>query len=108
MSATNIAHSGLDAEGSRELVQDDAGPEPGGGGAREALRDAGLSALVALGLFLPMVGLVTKQNQQGTGLTLGWRPLPVLVLVALVFAGRFALVLLRARRPARVRAPPSR
>jgi branched-chain amino acid transport system permease protein len=53
------------------------------------LRDAGLAALVAAGLFVPLVGLRTEQN--GSGVTLSWHPLPVAVLVALVFAGRLAL-----------------
>ncbi len=100
MSATNVAHSGLDTEGSRELVQDDPGEGPVRSGFAVALRDAGLSALVAIGLFLPMVGLVTQQKQDGSGLTLGWRPLPVAALVVAVFAGRFLLVLWKGRRPA--------
>ena len=101
MSAANVAHAGLDTEGSRELVQDDPGEGPVRSGPATALRDAGLSALVAIGLFLPMVGLVTQQKQDGSGLTLGWRPLPVAALVVAVFAGRFLLVLWKGRRPAR-------
>ena len=42
-----------------------------------ALRDAGLSALVALGLFGPMIGLKTESSE--SGLTLIWRPVAVAV-----------------------------
>ena len=100
MSATNVAPTGLDAEGSRRALQDDLDPAPRSR-AHTALRDAFLSALVALGLFLPMVGLVTRQNQDGSGLGLQWRPLPVAVLVALVFVGRLLLVFRQGRRPPR-------
>ena len=50
-----------------------------------ALRDAFFSALVALGLFAPMVGLVT--HNAADGLDLVGRPVAVVVLVALVFLG---------------------
>jgi branched-chain amino acid transport system permease protein len=53
-----------------------------------ALRDAFLSAAVALGLFLPLVGLRTQEA--GQALTLTWRPVPVAILVAAVFLGRLA------------------
>ena len=45
-----------------------------------SLRDASLSALVALGLFGPMVGLLTAPTDRG--LVLIPRPLPVAALVA--------------------------
>ncbi len=99
MSAANIAPAGLDTEGSRRLMQDDPAPARPG---RDALRDAALSALVAAGLFLPMVGLVTHERENGQGLLLQWRPVPVAVLVALVFLGRLALRLWQGNRPARV------
>jgi branched-chain amino acid transport system permease protein len=60
------------------------------------LRDAGLSALVALGLFAPIVGLRTEPGPQG--LSLVARPLAVAVLVGLVFAGRLLMLNRRARR----------
>ena len=101
MSATNVAHAGLDTAGSRELVEDDPGEGPARGGIATALRDAGLSALVAAGLFLPMVGLVTEEGPSGGALTLGWRPVPVAALVVAVFAGRLLLVLWKGRPPAR-------
>jgi branched-chain amino acid transport system permease protein len=63
------------------------------------LRDAFLSALVALGLFAPIVGLVTTAGDRG--LTLDIRPIAVAVLVGLVFVGRLATLALRARRSRR-------
>ena len=63
-----------------------------------AFRDAGLSALVALGLFAPMVGLRTESN--GGPLFLLPRPAIVAIIVAIVFAGRLALLTWR-RRPGR-------
>jgi branched-chain amino acid transport system permease protein len=66
---------------------------------KSAVRDAFLSALIALGLFAPLVGLVTDTGDQG--LVLRVRPIAVAVLVIAVFVGRF-LMLLRAER----RAPP--
>ena len=63
---------------------------------RTALRDAGLSALVALGSFGAMVGLQSHVTNDGK-LELTQRPEVVAVLVALVFAGRFGLVLWKAR-----------
>jgi branched-chain amino acid transport system permease protein len=68
-----------------------------------ALKDAGLSALVALGLFGAMVGLPTVVTNLGTN-ALGFRPWTVLILVALTFAGRLALVLWKESRPLATRA----
>jgi branched-chain amino acid transport system permease protein len=62
---------------------------------KQAVRDAGLSALVALGLFAPMVGLLTGET--GHGLRLIVRPVAVAVVVALVFVGRLAMNLRRGR-----------
>jgi branched-chain amino acid transport system permease protein len=64
-----------------------------------AFRDAGLSALIALGLFAPLIGLVTETGDQG--LTLRARPIAVVVVVVLVFAGRFLMLV----RGARIRLP---
>ena len=66
---------------------------------KAAFRDAGLSAIVALGLFFAMVGLQTNVTEDGR-LDLIQRPQVVAVLVALVFAGRFAMVLYKQRAPA--------
>lgn len=65
---------------------------------RRALRDAGLSALVALGLFAPMLGLRTEAS--AAGLVLAPRPWLLAAAVGAVFAGRLLLLLWRARRPA--------
>jgi len=63
-----------------------------------ALRDAFLSALVALGLFGPIVGLRTVD--MGHGMVLVPRPLLVAGVVAVVFVGRLAFTIWRAARPA--------
>ena len=59
-------------------------------------KDAGLSALVALGLFGPMIGLKTEAG--ATGLFLVPRPLALLAAVAAVFFGRLLLLTWRGRR----------
>ena len=59
------------------------------------LRDAFLSALVALGLFTPLVGLITTSTDRG--LTLKARPLATIVVVGLVFFGRLAILSWRGR-----------
>ncbi len=61
------------------------------------LKDAGLSALVALGLFGPMIGLKTEAG--ATGLFLIPRPLALAAAVAAVFFGRLLLLTWRGRRP---------
>ena len=63
-----------------------------------AFRDAGLSALVALGLFGPMLGLRTEAS--ATGLYLLPRPGLLAAAVGAVFVGRLVLLLWRAQRPA--------
>ena len=63
-----------------------------------ALRDAGLSALVAFGLFALMLGLRTEAGP--TGLVLLPRPGLLAAAVGAVFAGRLLLLLWRAWRPA--------
>ena len=55
-----------------------------------AFRDAGLSALVALGLFAPLIGLVTESGDHG--LELRARPIAVIVVVGLVFLGRLLML----------------
>ena len=61
------------------------------------LKDAGISALVALGLFGPMIGLKTEAG--ATGLFLVPRPLALAAVVAAVFFGRLLLLTWRGRRP---------
>ena len=63
---------------------------------RAAFRDAFLSALVALGLFGTMIGMVTTTSP--LGLTLRYRPQAVVVAVAVVFVGRFLFHVWHARR----------
>ncbi|MDE2575439.1 MAG: high-affinity branched-chain amino acid ABC transporter permease LivM [Rhodospirillales bacterium] len=62
-----------------------------------ALRDAFLSALVALGLFGTMIGLKTHATQ--SALVLVTRPGAVAIAVGLVFIGRLAMLAWRAARP---------
>ncbi len=64
---------------------------------RRALRDAGLSALVALGLFGVMIGIKTDAGP--TSLVLTWRPWAVAIAVAAVFVGRLLMLGWRAARP---------
>ena len=61
------------------------------------LKDASLSALVAFGLFGPMIGLKTESG--AAGLFLLPRPVALAVAVAAVFAGRLAMLAYRARHP---------
>jgi branched-chain amino acid transport system permease protein len=70
-----------------------------------ALRDAALAALIAFGLFAPMVGLRTDVGPDGA-LMLRSRWDDVAILCALAFAGRFALVLLAGRRRLRASTAP--
>ncbi|MBR0670121.1 high-affinity branched-chain amino acid ABC transporter permease LivM [Neoroseomonas soli] len=62
-----------------------------------ALKDAVLTALIALGLFAPIVGLRTDVSPTG-GLMLRQRWGDVAILVGLAFAGRLALLAWRAMR----------
>ncbi len=64
---------------------------------KHALRDAALSAIVALGLFTPLIGLVTENGDGGLGLRI--RPIAVAVVLPLVFFGRL-LMLIRGGRVA--------
>ena len=67
-----------------------------------ALRDAFLSALVAFGLFAPLIGLLTTSGDKG--LTLQARPIATAIVVAAVFFGRLLIL----SYSGRVRAEPSR
>ena len=66
------------------------------GALNAALKDAFLSALVALGLFGPMIGLRT--DSAAAGLFLVPRPRALAAAVAAVFVGRLALLAFRGRR----------
>ena len=60
-----------------------------------ALKDATISALVALGLFGPMIGL--KTETASAGLYLVPRPMALAIAVGAVFVGRLLLLTLRGR-----------
>jgi branched-chain amino acid transport system permease protein len=62
-------------------------------GPAEVLKDAGIAALIALGLFSLIVGFLAETGPTG-GLELIPRPLLLAVIVGLVFVGRLAVVLL--------------
>jgi branched-chain amino acid transport system permease protein len=106
MSASNVAHSGRDTEGSARLLREQTdppptdppqtGPAPTAHRATATLRDAGLSAVVALGLFGPMIGLQTESGARG--LYLVPRPAAVAIAVGAVFVGRLLLLTWRGRR----------
>jgi branched-chain amino acid transport system permease protein len=66
-----------------------------------AFRDAFLSALVAFGLFGPMIGLQTAETDRG--LTLIGRPRAVAIAVGVVFFGRLLLLAWRGTRRQQVR-----
>ena len=72
-------------------------------GAAAALRDAFLSALVALGLFGAIIGLKTESGP--SSLVLVPRPWAVAIAVGAVFAGRLALLSWRHWRPAGTPSP---
>jgi branched-chain amino acid transport system permease protein len=61
----------------------------------KGLRDAFLSAVVAFGLFAPMVGLVTTNAERGLSVTV--RPIATIVVVGLVFFGRLLVLAWRGR-----------
>jgi branched-chain amino acid transport system permease protein len=63
-----------------------------------ALRDAGLSALVALGLFVALIGLHLVPTDRG--LTLVGRPWALAITVAVVFVGRLLILSWQRARPA--------
>jgi branched-chain amino acid transport system permease protein len=57
-----------------------------------ALKDAGLTALIAFGLLLPLVGFQTVQNIRNE-LTLETRPRLLLIFIVILAAGRFLVSL---------------
>ena len=67
------------------------------------VRDAGLSALVALGLFSSMIGV--RMTQGDDGMTLTGRGGALAAVVAAVFVGRLIMLAWRARRPAGTPSP---
>jgi branched-chain amino acid transport system permease protein len=79
-------------------------PEPRLDFAR-ALKDAGIAALIALGLFLPLVGFQTVQNIRNE-LILETRPRLLLILVLIIAVCRFIVSLARPRFAQRAPARP--
>src|SRR5215204_1955074 len=70
-----------------------------------AFKDAGIAALIALGLFLPLVGFQTVQNIRNE-LILETRPRLLLILVVIIALGRFIVSLARPRYAQRAPARP--
>ena len=73
---------------------------------QHALKDAALSALIALGLFGAMVGLPLETGSGGQ-LILDPQPLTVAVIVAVVFFGRLGMLLWRARPTSAAKSVPT-
>ena len=71
---------------------------------KAAVRDGLVSAAIALGLFVPLIGLVTQNSD--SGLFLRARPVAVAVVVALVFFGRVAMRL-RQPKPTGIKESPA-
>ncbi len=71
-----------------------------------ALRSAAGAALVAAGLFLPLVG--ARIDQAGSAIFLTWHPWPVLLMVAGVFTARLAWLRAPRWRPAPLPRPTGR
>ncbi len=95
MSAANIAHSGLDAEGAARLEREVRQTPPPTDWAG-VLRDALLSALVATGLFAMLLGL--RMEVLNGVLTLRPSPWRLAEIVAAVFVGRLAWLAWRESR----------
>jgi branched-chain amino acid transport system permease protein len=70
-----------------------------------AVRDAALSALISLGLFAAMIGLRTTSSESTGALELIGHPWVVAIAAVVVFAGRLAMSLWRAHRPAAAPSP---
>ena len=73
-------------------MSEDGRPAPPRVDILRALKDAGITALIALGLLLPLVGFQTIQNIRNE-LILGTRPRLLLSLVAILAVGRFLVSL---------------
>ncbi len=95
MSATNVAPTGTDDPGSRQLLRRISKSVAGG----NPFADAALSALVAFGLFAALIGLRTDSGP--VGLVLTPRPWALAGWVGAVFLVRLLVLLWRQRtRPA--------
>jgi branched-chain amino acid transport system permease protein len=71
---------------------------------KSAIRDAGLSALITLGLFAAMIGLRSNVNTMGK-MELLPQPVAVAIAMALVFVGRLAMSAWAARDPGAIALP---
>jgi branched-chain amino acid transport system permease protein len=80
------------ASTAQTVTKQAAAPRPRFGPA-EALKDAGIAALIALGLFSLIVGFLAESGPTGA-LELIPRPMLLAVVCGLVFVGRLAVVLL--------------
>ena len=69
------------------------------------LKDSGIAALLTLVLCIPIILFRTESDANSGELTLIWRPIAVVVLMALAFVGRFAALTLGVR-PKREKAAP--
>jgi branched-chain amino acid transport system permease protein len=95
MSASNIAHSGLDAEGAALLEREQSEIPPPRDWAG-VLRDAVLSAVVATGLFALLLGL--RMDVVDGVLRIAPTPMRLIEVVAAVFCGRLAWLAWRESR----------
>jgi len=75
-------------------------------GAGDAFKDAVFAALVTLALCTPIIMFRTESDQNSGALELIFRPVTVLVFMALAFVGRLVVASAGAR-PARAKAAPS-
>src|SRR4051812_16267715 len=94
-----MAQGALARLGSADEAADEAA---GPGRVALAVREALVTAALALVLLTPLIGMQTTSGANGT--TLIFHPLEVLAWVALAFVGRLAMLLLRRDRTA-VKAP---
>ncbi len=75
-------------------------------GAGGALKEAAVAALITLALCTPIIMFRTESDPNDGTLLLLFRPLAVLVFMALAFVGRLAVLTIKAR-PARAKAAPA-
>jgi branched-chain amino acid transport system permease protein len=81
-------------------ISEAAGATANGPNVGAALKDATIAGLITLGLFGLLVGFETNQTLTNQ-IALTWRPVPLFVLVAIVFFGRLAMNLLVWQRAGR-------
>jgi branched-chain amino acid transport system permease protein len=74
-------------------------------GASNALKEASIAALITLALCTPIIMFRTESDPNDGSLKLLFRPIAVLVFMALAFVGRLAVLTIKAR-PKRAKAAP--